>query len=112
MNRHILRGKLRELRGGLTREWGKLTHNDLRKIEGELDRIVGLFEKRYGYTSERAVNELERYVQNYGERTRNVMNEQLEQLRKQPQGILPLVSAAVVAVGLVVLMIRFRTHNN
>jgi uncharacterized protein YjbJ (UPF0337 family) len=65
MNQITWQGKLRQMRGELKREWGKFTHNDRRRFEGELDRMLGQMQQQYGYTRERALNELERYWQDY-----------------------------------------------
>lgn len=59
MNQITWQGKLRQLRGEFKREVGKLTHNDRQRIEGELDRMLGQMQQKYGYTRERAWQELE-----------------------------------------------------
>ncbi|MCB0123767.1 MAG: hypothetical protein KDE58_16050, partial [Caldilineaceae bacterium] len=110
MNRWQWQGKLQEVRDELAREWEKLTEKDLHSIEDELDRIVGLFEKRYGYSSERALAELERYVDRYGERTRAVLNERLKAFQKKPKQALPLLWGLMTVVGMVALLRRFRAR--
>ena len=110
MNRRQWQGKLQEVRDELAREWEKLTEKDLRSIEDELDRIVGLFEKRYGYSSERALAELERYVDRYGERTRAALNERLKAFQKKPKQALPLLWGLMTVVGMVMLLRRFRAR--
>lgn len=112
MNRHILRGKYREVRGGVRREWGRLTHNDLTKMEGELDRMVGLLQKRYGYTQERAAKELERFVEQYGERTRAALSEPLEQLREHPGRTISMFWIVVAIVSGVFVLMRLRSQAN
>lgn len=108
MNQDILQGKLREMRGELKRKWGKLTNNDLRQIEGELDRIVGLFQKRYGYTREQAISEVENYVQEYGARARDTLRKQTEALQQEPARALPVVWSVMAVVGIIMLMMRLR----
>ena len=63
MNQMTWQGKLRQLRGEFKREWGKFTHNDRQRIEGEFDRIIGQMQQQYGYNRQRAWNELARYWQ-------------------------------------------------
>jgi uncharacterized protein YjbJ (UPF0337 family) len=65
MNQDILQGKWKELRGGLKKQWGKLTDDDIRRIEGSLDQITGIIQQRYGYTKERAENEIDHFLKAY-----------------------------------------------
>lgn len=65
MNQHILQGKWKELRGGFKKQWGKLTDDDVRRIQGSLDQITGIIQQRYGYTKERAEHEIDHYLDAY-----------------------------------------------
>lgn len=90
MNQHVLQGKWKEVRGGLKKQWGKLTDDDVRRIQGSLDQIAGIIQQRYGYTKERAEREIDEYLdiynnqmRNYSERMKaygNQLNEYGEQL--------------------------------
>ncbi|MCB0064036.1 MAG: CsbD family protein [Caldilineaceae bacterium] len=62
MNKKVMRGKWRQARGGMKVEWGRLTDNERRMIDGKIDQIVGMFQERYGYTQERAVGALRHYL--------------------------------------------------
>jgi uncharacterized protein YjbJ (UPF0337 family) len=108
----MLRGKVREIRGGLKREWGKLTHNERVRMEGELDRMVGLFQKRYGYTQMRAVKALEHYVHDYGERTKEILGEQWKGLRKNPTRGHTWLWIFMAILGVVLFLVRVRRRNN
>lgn len=107
LNRRKLRKNIRALRKELRNEWTKLTSNDLHKIEDELDHIVELFEQRYGYNSEQALEELERYIEQYGTRTRTALTEQVTKLQKEPKRALPYIWGAMSVVGLFMLARRF-----
>ena len=48
MKKDILQGKRRELNGLVQEQWGKLTHDDLDRIEVQAERLVGLLQQRYG----------------------------------------------------------------
>ncbi len=65
MNKTILRGKWRRLQGNLKSEWGRLTDNDRRILDGKIDQMVGLFQERYGYTQERATQAVTHYLGRY-----------------------------------------------
>jgi uncharacterized protein YjbJ (UPF0337 family) len=65
MNKDILQGKRRELKGLVKEKWGKLTDDDLDRIEGQAERLVGLLQQRYGYTKEKAQQEYTRVMERW-----------------------------------------------
>ncbi len=60
MNNDIFEGKWKQLRGKAKVWWGKLTDDDLDKVEGNYDKLVGLLQEKYGYTREQAEEEWEK----------------------------------------------------
>ena len=69
INRDILAGKWKQMRGEIKTWWGKLTDDDFERIGGQKDKLVGLIQERYGYTREQAEQEIERRLQEYGDKT-------------------------------------------
>ena len=65
MNADVLQGKWKQLRGEVKKWWGNLTDDDLDKIAGERDKLVGRLQERYGYAKERAEAEVERRLREY-----------------------------------------------
>ena len=65
MNKDILQSKRRELRGLVKDTWGKLTDDDLDRIEGQVERLVGLRQQRYGYAKEKAEEGYTRIVEQW-----------------------------------------------
>jgi len=63
MNVDILKGKWKEMKGKVKEQWGNLTDDDLDRIEGRSDQVIGLLQQRYGYTKDRAEEEYNRFVQ-------------------------------------------------
>ncbi len=60
MNSDILEGKWNQVKGKVRQKWGDLTDDDLTRIAGKRDELVGLIQERYGRTraeAEREVNE-------------------------------------------------------
>jgi uncharacterized protein YjbJ (UPF0337 family) len=55
-----------QLRGQLKAWWGRLAEADLDKVAGQKDQLVALVQATYGYTRERAQQEVERRLQEYG----------------------------------------------
>jgi uncharacterized protein YjbJ (UPF0337 family) len=68
MNQDILSGKWKQMRGELKTWWGKLTDDDFERIGGQKDKLIGLIQERYGYAREQAEQEVERRLQEYGDR--------------------------------------------
>ncbi len=60
MNDDIWEGKWREMRGHAKEWWGKLTDDDLDRIKGKRDILLGLLQQKYGYTRAKADEEIER----------------------------------------------------
>jgi uncharacterized protein YjbJ (UPF0337 family) len=60
MNSDVFAGKWKQMKGQAKEWWGKLTDDDLTRIEGSRDKLVGALQERYGYTKERAEEEIER----------------------------------------------------
>ena len=65
MNRDIFQGKWKQLRGQVKQWWGDLTDDDLKQIEGNRDKLVGKLQERYGYTRDRAEQEVDQRLREY-----------------------------------------------
>jgi uncharacterized protein YjbJ (UPF0337 family) len=67
-----LTGQWEQLRPQLRSWFDRLTEADVGQIGGQKDRLVSLVQQRYGYTRERAQQEVDRRMQDYGEKTTGV----------------------------------------
>jgi uncharacterized protein YjbJ (UPF0337 family) len=65
MNKDILEGKWKQIRGEAKSWWGKLTDNDIDRAAGKFDVLVGLLQEKYGYTRQQAADEIDRRVTDY-----------------------------------------------
>jgi uncharacterized protein YjbJ (UPF0337 family) len=61
MNKDQLQGKWHQMKGEVKTQWGKLTNDDLEQINGNLERLVGVVQERYGYARERAQTEVDAF---------------------------------------------------
>lgn len=62
MNEDIFKGKWKQLRGQIQQQWGDLTNDDLDRIQGARTEFEGLLQERYGYTKERAQQEVDNFL--------------------------------------------------
>ena len=65
MNKDIVEGKWKQIRGEAKAWWGKLTDDDLDRAAGKFDVLAGLLQEKYGYTREIAANEIDKHVSAY-----------------------------------------------
>ena len=61
MSEDTLKGKWRQLTGRVRQQWGDLTDDDIERIGGSTDRLVGAIQERYGKTKEAARKEVETF---------------------------------------------------
>jgi len=62
MNKDVLEGKWKQMRGEARSWWGKLTDDDLDRAGGKLEVLAGLLQEKYGYSREQATAEIDRRV--------------------------------------------------
>ena len=68
MNDDIFAGQWRQMRGQLKQWWGKLADEDLDKIGGQKDKLIGSVQEKYGYTRDLAEQEIEKRFKEYGDK--------------------------------------------
>jgi uncharacterized protein YjbJ (UPF0337 family) len=66
MNADILKGQWKEIKGEAKQKWGKLTDDDLAQVEGKEEQLLGILQKRYGYTKEKAEEEYLGFIRRFG----------------------------------------------
>jgi uncharacterized protein YjbJ (UPF0337 family) len=64
MNRDVLQGQWKEIRGKVQKAWGDLTDDELDRIDGRRTELEGTLQKKYGYTKERAAREVDDFIRN------------------------------------------------
>jgi uncharacterized protein YjbJ (UPF0337 family) len=57
MNTDILQGKWREMKGKVKEKWGQLTDDDLDRIQGRSEQLIGTLQQRSGYSKDQAEQE-------------------------------------------------------
>jgi len=69
MDANILKGKWLQLKGSIREKWGQLTDDDVDKVSGSAERLVGLIQERYGYAKQQAEAEVDSFLTRYGTTT-------------------------------------------
>jgi len=62
MNDDIFRGQWKQVRGLAKQAWGEITDDDLTRVGGSLDKMVGVLQEKYGWAKDRAEREISTVV--------------------------------------------------
>ncbi len=54
MNEDILKGQWMQLKGKVREKWGRLTNDDVDKIQGRSQQLIGTVQERYGIARDEA----------------------------------------------------------
>ena len=68
MNKDQLQGKWEQMKGSVKTQWGKLTDDDVEQINGNLEKLIGLVQERYGYLRQQAAREVDEFRRQQVER--------------------------------------------
>ena len=60
----ILMGKWHELKGKVRKQWGKLTDDDVTRLNGKTEELAGVLQQRYGYGKAQAKIEIDHWLNN------------------------------------------------
>lgn len=64
MNWDQVQGNWKQLRGQAQAQWGKLTDDDMDRIEGKRDQLVGKIQEAYGIGRDEAEREVDEWNRN------------------------------------------------
>jgi uncharacterized protein YjbJ (UPF0337 family) len=62
LNKDILEGEWKQMRGKAKAWWGKLTDDDLKRVAGKFESLAGALQEKYGYTRQQAEAEIDKRV--------------------------------------------------
>jgi uncharacterized protein YjbJ (UPF0337 family) len=65
MNQDILAGKWKQMRGQVKQWWGKLTDDDLDRVDGAMDKLAGALQERYGWERDEVDREIKKHFEQY-----------------------------------------------
>ena len=58
----MMQAKWKQLRGKAKEKWGELTDDDLDKVEGQFDQLVGVVQEKYEMTRSKAEAEVNDFL--------------------------------------------------
>jgi uncharacterized protein YjbJ (UPF0337 family) len=67
MNEDVFAGQWKQMRGELKSWWSKLADDDLDRIGGQKDKLIGLVQEKYGYVREQAEQEVARRFKEFAD---------------------------------------------
>lgn len=62
MNKDIVKGHWKEMKGKLRQKWGELTDDDVSQMQGSYEELEGVLQKKYGYKKEEVEKEIQTFV--------------------------------------------------
>jgi uncharacterized protein YjbJ (UPF0337 family) len=62
MDKDIIQGNWKELKGKIRQQWGKLTDDDVATMQGSYEELSGKLQKTYGYQKDDAKKEIDDFV--------------------------------------------------
>lgn len=62
----IVKGKWKEIKGKLKQQWGRFTDDDITRMQGSYNELLGHLQKKYGYQKEEARRELNDFLEDHG----------------------------------------------
>lgn len=61
MNRDIVQGNWKQIKGEVQKQWGKLTNDNLDEINGNREILLGQLQKSYGIAKDEAEKQLKEW---------------------------------------------------
>ena len=61
MNKNQVWGTWHQIRGKVKEQWGKLTDDDLKQLEGHAEQLVGKLQQLYGLGREQAERQVKEF---------------------------------------------------
>ncbi|MBO9668349.1 MAG: CsbD family protein [Bdellovibrio sp.] len=75
MNKDIVQGKWKEIKGDLRKAWGNITEDELEKTKGNVTAIAGVLQQKYGFAKEEATEMVSRVVEKYSSAARDSLRD-------------------------------------
>ncbi len=90
INQQVLAGHWNEIRGQLKEKWAKLTDDDLRNFNGDIDQLIGRIQQKTGETREAIesyLDDLAEQGSNLAAAARDKMQGVADEMRQRYEGL-------------------------
>jgi len=67
----VLKRQWQEMKGKLKEWWADLPDDDVNRIDGSHEKLIGALQQRYGYAKDRALREIERRIDEFSNRSQD-----------------------------------------
>jgi len=68
----ILKGQWNQMKGRIRQQWGRLTDDDVERVKGDRDVLIGKIQEHYGRTRAEAEAEIAGWLSGQRDQTTNV----------------------------------------
>jgi len=65
MNRDILTGQWKHIKGDIKKHWGRLTDDEIEQIGGQFEKMVGIVQQKYGYNKEKTEQDIDHFLSRF-----------------------------------------------
>jgi uncharacterized protein YjbJ (UPF0337 family) len=62
MDWNVIEGNWKQAQGKIRQKWGKLTDDDLTRINGQREQLEGLIQRRYGIAKDKVRQEVDAWL--------------------------------------------------
>ena len=84
VNEDVVKGKWKEIKGKVSQQWNKLTDDTVSQMGGSFDELSGKLQKTYGYSKEKAKQEVETFLRDQGWLENNAqLSEDFEKVKEK-----------------------------
>jgi uncharacterized protein YjbJ (UPF0337 family) len=74
MNKDIIQGKWKEIKGELHKAWGNVTDDEWEKTKGDSTAIAGLLQQKYGFAKDDASKKVSSLMEKYASSTKESLD--------------------------------------
>jgi uncharacterized protein YjbJ (UPF0337 family) len=85
MNWDQMQGSWKQLKGNVKERWGRLTDDDLDRIDGRREQLVGQIQEKYGIAQEVAQEQVQQFLVAFQEMTQRPGKEHQTSQRPRPE---------------------------
>ena len=75
MDKNVFGGAWHEIKGEITKLWGKITGDELESTKGDVESISGLIQQKYGHTKDEVAEKLTAMKDKYSEQAKSSLRE-------------------------------------